>query len=162
MCIHESPIFPAEQNNYFFLHPRERHKLLPLQEFTCCLRGISATLSFSQHFCMAFLDTFSATRLIQSLLHGKTHSLAPPAALTPLTPKHPLKNNYHSTDSKWWVNFLGSPLPSLNGQRTQGPTGGKVATKDFSRGSSTQLLLIDSSKGKNSPFLPRLSCSLFL
>lgn len=45
---------------------------------------------------MAFFNTLNATCPIPSLLHGKTNSLAPPAALTPLTPLNtPLKNNYH-------------------------------------------------------------------
>lgn len=71
--------------------------LLPLQEFTRCLGRISTTLSFSQHFCVAFLDTLSATCPIPSLMHGKTNSLAPPAALTPLTSLNtPLKNNCHT------------------------------------------------------------------
>ncbi len=71
--------------------------LLPLHGFACCLRRVSTTLSFSQHFCLAFLDTLCATCPVPSLLHGKTHSLAPPAASTPLTsPNTPLKNNYRS------------------------------------------------------------------
>lgn len=103
---------------------------------------------------MAFLDTLSATCPIPSLLHGKTNSLAPPAALTPLTsPNTPLKNNYHSPktanpDESTFSGLLCFSLPLLHGQMRERPAGGKrPAAEHFSRSSSTQLLLIDSSKG---------------
>lgn len=140
--------------------------LLPLQEFTRCRGGVSATLSFSQHICMAFLDTICATCPIPSLLHGKTNSLAPPAALTPQTP--PLKNNYHSQktanpDESTFSSLLCFSLPLLHGQMTESPAGGKrPAAQHFGRSSSTQLLLIDSSKGSKASFKPLLSNSLSL
>lgn len=62
------------------------HNFLLPYSFTCCLRWISASLSFSQHFYRAFRDTMNATCPIPRLLHGKIYSLAPPAALTLLTP----------------------------------------------------------------------------
>lgn len=162
---------PVEQMNFSHSHVRTRHVLyifwfcgehnflLPLQEFTCCLRGISTTLSFSQHFCLAFPDTLSATCPIPSLLHGQTNSLAPPADFTPLTsPNTPLKNKYYSLktanpDESTFSSLLCFSLPLLHGQMTARPAGGKrPAAEHYSRGSSSQLLLIDSSKGSKAPF----------
>lgn len=115
---------------------------------------------------MAFLDTMNTTCPFPRLLHGKTNSLAPPAALTPLTsPNTPLK--YHNYTPKaansvqaTFSSLLGFPLSLLYGQITETPAGGKrVAADHFSRGSSTQLLLIDSNKGSKAPFSPFYSTS---
>lgn len=142
------------------------NSLLPLQEFTRCLRGVSTTLSFSQHLCTAFLDTLSDTCPIPRVLHGKTNSLAPPAALTPLTsPNTPLKNNYYSPntvnpDESTLSSLLCSSLLLLHGQMTERPAGRKRQTAEhFSRGSSTQLFLIDSGKSSKAPLASSLQLS---
>ena len=154
-CEHQACAYTV----YTFWYCGRHNFLLPLQEFTRCLRGVSATLSFSQHFCMASPDTLSAACSIPSLLHGKTKLPSTTCSLyTPNFPKQPPSKITTTVQrqqilmSQPSLACCGFLSPYCIDRWQKGQQEGKDRLLSTSVGSSTQLLLIDSSKGSKAPF----------